>query len=272
MEPLNIGPGHEKKPYPGPGFDLNLLGQVYDEFLDYFNDLYFFTLAWNQGYMKTCEDYLTYPDRGYVLNIGDVENLDIALEKVVVSAVKDGVIKTTRIENEKNGFFEAGDSYMAIADNEITYGATVRAEYSIHVNSNSNLKRIEIVDYLPDGWQCESTDHESSRQNDIENNTVKFSIDNPPGDETVVKVVLSKIITSADDVQELANTADVTVFTPDGNQYTTSEEKPTSTKISIIPPFGKQRNIFMENWQIIISCSIIALYFIQRKIKIINNK
>lgn len=148
---------------------------------------------------------------------------------------------------EKNGFFETEDSYMAILDEELAHGATFTADYSIHIKTTELLSKIEITDYIPDGYQLIST--EPVGQYNFNDNTAKFTIENPDYvEEYVIKLRLSKVISSSADVEDLENKARVTATTSKGETFPTQSDGTDdegkmlySKKLSILPPFGADK-------------------------------
>lgn len=269
---IDLGPGHEES-----------LGALRDSFIylmSEYDDMYFLTYYWSLAYKDICEQCLTLDNRGFIIDIGAEQNLEQAIPQLVISAVKDGEIKQTKRGGViKKGFFETDYGYSAIMDEELVYGSTLTVDYSIHIKANESLRKINITDYLPQGMQCISCSHNFT----LENNTLKFSIaPDTWRDETVISMTLSKILSSADDVQELENTADIEVIPTYGTPVSTfnANEKIVSGKLSIIPPFGSKEekleiiSVIKNHWKFILLTIIwimVAIYFI-KQIKIFKNK
>ena len=194
-------------------------------------------------------------------------NLDITLPDIFSNTILNGKIEITELDDIKSGIFNVENKYYAIVDDELLYGATLVTEYSIHIKSTEGLNFVNVIDYLPEGMKCMSTNYESERTYDSDNNILRFNniVPNDDDDEIVIKMTLSTILSTTNDFHEIENKSDLIVETDDGVYSTEGDEnnKMTSAIFSIIPPFGKENNsIFLEKWQIILIVSIFYIFLI----------
>ena len=208
----------------------NLIGKIkvpdaIQTFKNNHNDIEFITLLVGDSTKGIEEKF----DNGDYTIHADDENFDVVMTENVYSLITTGLFVGGEEKiKRKAGFFETEDGYNAIADEEIIYGATLTVDYSIHVKSNQKLNSINIIDYIPEGMQVVSASY-TGRYNPT-NNTVTFENIPPEEKETVIYLTLSKVLTSAEDIQEMENTADVTVTTAKGETFSTIPDNPYATE------------------------------------------
>ena len=258
---MTLGPGHSLKPYPGNDLgDFDLLNSEFEKFMETFPDVSFISIEWVD--VKLCEKYLvssTSPERSVVLNIANVNNLDVGLVSIITSAVIDGKFGTTTLKSDMSGFFQSGDNYIAVLDEDVVYGATLVAEYSIHIYTpNYALDKIKIKEPLPENCRFLTSNRSENEYNyNLSTNTLYFTISQPSANENVIKFRIEKTINSSSDIQEFTNTAKISYWR-DGTKKI--KKLNSKQKITIIPPFGINKTTL--NVKIFVKISLITLIIV----------
>ena len=196
-------------------------------------------------------------------------------------------LTTTR---EKYGIIEVengGDFYMATLDNELVYGSTLCIEYNIVIKTTEAIDSIKVIDYLPpylnyDPSALLLTEENKKNQDykwkyDVNSNTVSCNVrptlkQNQDGsyEDIVLKLSLSAVLASNDDISYLTNEADITITTPDNNEFTTLDPSTPASKFlhsksfSIIPPTGRNDSS-LQLYATVISLNLLLVIILKIK-------
>ena len=196
---------------------------------------------------------------------------------------------------EKMNVFETLDTYNAIVDNELMHGATMELGYSINIKSTEEIEKITIIDSVPDGMNYDPNTkilYHADKTNsdrwgyDSTNNTVRCEVTPTEADkydntleDISIKLTLTALATSADELDYMKNTARIIIETKEGNIYDSdkldesngnaiisgNDTNLESAQFIVMPPFGENRLYIFE--LIVMILLIISLVYIARTIK-----
>lgn len=170
----------------------------------------------------------------------------------------DEIVESKNTSNFMRLEKDGGKKYVSQIDSELLQGATLNIEYQFTINTIENLKKVEIIDYIPDGfvlnkdgriyvesengmykngkyldgnyectWEAGSSDGKktiATYNSDSQSSDSPFPFDAGEtygkGKNIDIYVSMSKLLTSGVNSYEY-NMADIIVTTEDGKKYQT---------------------------------------------------